>query len=150
MSMYKYWLKYPKELTPAYWNKHKGVIAKVLKKKTGVTESLKKAEAAFKKIKPQLFHEATVDMSTKAACKQAAAALASHFNSEVKKCTDALRELRTLAEKRRKEFGKNILVRSATKELKKIEDKAQKHTDDIRQFILDAIADIKAEMANVA
>jgi hypothetical protein len=40
---------YPKSLTTASWDKAKGVIARISKVKTGVTELLKAAEAEYKK-----------------------------------------------------------------------------------------------------
>ena len=43
--------KYPKELTISGWNKTKGLIARVKKIKTGVSEELTDAKAAFDKIK---------------------------------------------------------------------------------------------------
>jgi hypothetical protein len=39
---------YPKSLTTASWDKAKGLIARISKVKTGVTEELQKAEKAFK------------------------------------------------------------------------------------------------------
>ena len=39
---------YPQGLTVAFWNKAKGVIARISGVKTGITEELQKAEKAYK------------------------------------------------------------------------------------------------------
>lgn len=42
--------EYPVELTVKYWDKKKGLIARVSKVKTGITEELKKTQKLFEAI----------------------------------------------------------------------------------------------------
>ena len=53
---------YPQSLTVGYWNKAKGLIARISKVKTGITEELQKADKAFKNAP---FKEVDVDAQIK-------------------------------------------------------------------------------------
>ena len=136
MSLYEFWLSYPKILQEKDWNKHKGVLTKILKGKTGISELLKKAETAFDRINPAYWSETTVDTTSKAGCAKALKGLSAEYSRSVKPCTDALREVSELAEKTSKEFQKNKLVpRSSRQHLDKIANAAQELSDNIRRFI---------------
>jgi hypothetical protein len=151
MSLYKYWLKYPQILEEKDWNKHKGILAKVVKRETGITDKLKAARKAFEQINPAYWSDVTVETGSKASCAKALKELATEFSRSVKPCTDALRDVNVLATKTARDFQKNKLVpRSSRQHVESIADAAQELIDEIRSFIMAAKTEIETEAKTAA
>jgi predicted GTPase len=149
--LYKDWPKYPTILREQDWNKKKGVLAKVLKGKTGISEQLKAAEKAFDKVQPAYFSDTWVDTSSKDSCDKALKALSDHFSGPVKDLCNELLKVKNLATRKEAEFKKNPLIPKASREhVGRIADAAQELTDAVRQHVMDAARDIKQAQAAVA
>jgi len=151
VSLYKDWPKYPTILREKDWNKKKGVLAKVLKGKTGISEQLKATEKAFDEVQPAYFSDAWVDTSTKDSCTKALKALSEQFSGPVKSLCNELLKLKELASKKEAEFKKNPLIPKASREhVGEIADAAQELSDAVRQHVVDAANDIKQAQAAAA
>jgi hypothetical protein len=150
MSLFKNYPTYPPILHANHWEQHKGIVVKLFKKNVAadLAAKMKDAESAFGRIPAAAFSDITVDTSTRAACDRALTNATTLYCGPIKTLTDNLFTVRRIAEKRGGEFRSNRFIPGSTRKLvDDIARTAQRFTDDFRQFVNEAIKDIKMEKA---
>lgn len=145
MSLFKNWPKLPASVNVAKWNKEKGVIAKLFKKKTEITEGIKAVDAANDKVQKAYFSDTyvVVDQCTKEQLLEHATEAKKEIDKGVKKFVTELEKLAETAKKRAAEFKKMPLApKSAATYLATLERECLLHTMAIDIFTKDALKDI--------
>jgi hypothetical protein len=150
MSLFKNYPSYPNTLWYKDWQKHQGILVKIFKKDTAadLSAKMKTAEQEYNKIKAWLFAGSSVDYSTKASCDKALKAATEEFNGQIKQFIEKLKAVKLAADAAETKIKDQKLVPNATRaRFKEVSKAAQKFMDDYRQFVLDAMKDIKDEKA---
>jgi hypothetical protein len=122
--------EYPKLLTVAGWDKTKGLIARVKKIKTGVTEELKKTKALFDAVKwDELELSKTIpatEILTAKRCEEYLRAYLEKHQPTFKKLETAFDDLERFLKKKADEFGKDEKTKPFVKGVKEMAEAAHK------------------------
>lgn len=120
--------EYPKSLTTSDWSKHKGVLAKIMRVKTGVTEELTATRRLFDAV-PWDKLDLTLYVPHRAGKAELDAAMKKLNADTVKAITAAYHSMRDLSGKLKSkagEYGKNAKTKETAKQLLKMADDANK------------------------
>jgi len=112
MSLDGYWPMFPKSINEKVWQKKKGILAV---KKTGISEKIAEAEAAFDNLKPALYSRIAVDIETPEGAEKAAKAI-NGDKGNVKAFVKSMNDFAAHCASKAAEFKKNKLVPKAVGE----------------------------------
>jgi hypothetical protein len=152
MSLFKNWPKLPKTVDVSVWNKEKGVIAKMFKKNTGISEGIKSVDDANDKVQKAHFSDTWVqcEKCTEKELLEHYTEAEKEIGKSVKKLIIALNALADTAKKRAVDFKKMPLApKSSHTYLGNLERECKLHTMAIDLFTKDCLKDMGEAMKKI-